>query len=331
MEFKYTKPITGTWFEFRHHNSKEGIYWDETLHNFTEEQWRAKIREMKEFGMKYAALLCTSLYNKTYFKSSVFPERWELACNDPIEVVLDEADKVGLNIFLSNGFYGDFLPRYRTMTDPREIMSSAEILRRTCVAMNELTELYGHHNSFYGWYYPDESWINGHMDEEFIQYVNFSSAEMHKLGKRFKSLIGPYGTKDLIADDKYISDLERLDVDICAYQDEVGVQKSSYTDTAAYFEALKKAHDKAGRSILCGNAEVFRFEGKVYQSALLPAPFERVRKQLEAMSPYVEEIFIYQYPGLMSRPGSIAPLGHPDAENLYSDYINYRKILESAY
>lgn len=328
MKFEYTKPITGTWFEFRHHNSKEGIYWDETLQNFTEEQWRAKIREMKEFGMKYAALLCTALYNKTYFKSSIFAERWELACNDPIEVILDEADKVGLNIFLSNGFYGDYLPRYRSMTDPREIMSSTEIQRRTCVAMNELTELYGHHNSFYGWYYPDESWINGHMDEEFIQYVNFSSAEMHKLGKRFKSLIGPYGTKDLIADDRYIRDLERLDVDICAYQDEVGVQKSSYTDTAAYFEALKKAHDKAARSILCGNAEVFRFEGKVYQSALLPAPFERVRKQLEAMSPYVEEIFIYQYPGLMSKPGSVSPLGHPDAEVLYSDYINYRNSFE---
>ncbi len=328
MELKYTKPITGTWFEFRHHNPKEGIYWDETLHNFTEEQWRAKIREMKEFGMKYAALLCTSLYNKTYFKSSVFPQRWELACQDPIEVILDEADKVGLNIFLSNGFYGDWLPLHRTMTDPREIMSSTEILRRTCVAMNELTELYGHHNSFYGWYYPDESWINGYMDEEFIQYVNFSSAEMHKLGKRFKSLIGPYGTKDLIADDRYVRDLERLDVDICAYQDEVGVQKSSYTDTAAYFEALKKAHDKAGRSILCGNAEVFSFEGEVYKSALVPAPFERVRKQLEAMSPYVEEIFIYQYPGLMSKPGSIAPLGHPDAEILYGDYINYRKSFE---
>ncbi len=328
MELKYTKPITGTWFEFRHHNAREGVYWDNTLQNFTEEQWRAKIREMKEFGMKYAILLCTTLNGKTYFKSSVFEERWELACNDPIEVVLDEADKVGLNIFLSNGFYGNWRETGRNMTHPRDIMSNAEILRRTCVAMNELTELYGHHSSFYGWYYPDETWINKYMDESFIKYVNYSSAEMHKLGKRFKSLISPYGTKDLVADDKYISDLSRLDVDICAYQDEVGVQKSSYDDTAAYYEALKKAHDKAGRSVLFGNAEAFRFEGQVYQSALLPAPFERLQKQLEAMSPYVEEIFIYQYPGLISKPESIAQLGHSDTEKLYVDYMNYRKKIE---
>ena len=328
MELKYTKPITGTWFEFRHHNPKEGIYWDNTLQNFTEEQWRAKIREMKDFGMKYATLLCTSLNCKTYYKSSIFDERWEIGCADPIEVVLDEADKVGLNIFLSNGFYGNWRETGCNMTHPQVIMSSPEILKRACVAMNELTELYSHHESFYGWYYPDETWINGYMHESFIEYVNFCSAEMHTLGKRFKSFISPYGTKDLIADDKYIRDLERLDVDICAYQDEVGVQKSSYDDTAAYYEALKKAHDKAGRSRLFGNAEAFCFEGKVYQSALLPAPFERLQKQLEAMSPYVEEIFIYQYPGLMSKPESIAPLGHPDAEKLYVDYINYRKRLE---
>lgn len=46
------------------------------------------------------------------------------------------------------------------------------------------------------------------------------------------------------------------------------------------------------------------------------------------MSPYVEEFFVYQYPGLMSKPGSIAPLGHPDAEILYTDYTNYRKKFE---
>ena len=52
MKPMYTKPITGTWFEFRHHNTKEGVYWNDTLQNFTEEQWRAKLREMKEAGVR---------------------------------------------------------------------------------------------------------------------------------------------------------------------------------------------------------------------------------------------------------------------------------------
>ncbi|MBE6584883.1 MAG: DUF4434 domain-containing protein [Ruminococcaceae bacterium] len=317
----YTKPITGSWFEFRHHNTKEGKYWNDTLQNFTEDQWRVKVREMKEAGIDQLAMLATALKDKAYFKTDIFPERWLLAVDDPIEIVLDEADKIGMNVYMSSGFYGNWRSPENNITDPK-------VLSRMLRAMNELAELYGHHKSFYGWYYPDETWIGGYMDKAFIDFVNLSSAEVHKLDKRFKTLIGPYGTKDLHADDRYIQDLERLDIDFIAYQDEVGVEKSTPDQTAKYFEALKRAHDKAGRAKLWADIELFCFEGEVYHSALLPAPFERVREQLEAVSPYVEKVFCYEYPGLMSKPGSIARLGHPNAEMLYADYMNYRKSFE---
>lgn len=321
MKQIYTQAITGTWFEFRHHNTKEGKYWNDTLHSFTKQQWQAKLNEMKEAGIDQLALLATAFKDKSYFKTDIFPEKWQLAVDDPIETVLDAADGLGLKVYISTGFYGNWRTPEINMTDPA-------ILKKMLRAMNELAALYGHHKSFYGWYYPDETWINGYMDEAFINYVNLSSAEVHKLGKHFKTLIGPYGTKDLHADDRYVRDLQRLDIDFIAYQDEVGVEKSTPDRTAAYFKALKTVHDKAGRARLWGNIELFRFEGEVYQSALLPAPFERVQKQLEAVSPYVEKLFCYQYPALMSKPGSIASLGHPDAEKLYTDYINYRKGFE---
>ena len=63
----YTKPITGSWFEFLHHNTAEGKYWNETITAFTEEQWRLKLREMKEAGLKYVVLMATALYDKAYF------------------------------------------------------------------------------------------------------------------------------------------------------------------------------------------------------------------------------------------------------------------------
>ena len=63
--------------------------------------------------------------------------------------------------------------------------------------------------------------------------------------------------------------------------------------------------------------EVFQFEGQVYQSALLPAPAERVIRQLEAVSPYVEKIFIYQYMGLINAPDSDAFAGHPNSTGLF--------------
>jgi hypothetical protein len=68
---------------------------------------------------------------------------------------------------------------------------------------------------------------------------------------------------------------------------------------------------------------VFAWEGPANQksSPLIPAPFERVLQQLEAVSPFVDRTLIYQFQGLMNRPGSPAFAGHPDSAKLYTDYV----------
>lgn len=310
------KPISGTWFEFKHPNLAEGKYWNPTCELFSEEQWREKLREIHETGMEYLPLLATALEGEAYFHTDIYPMSG-MACQNPLEVILDEADKLDMKFFLGTGFYGPYNETQKNMTEP-------ERLNRMLRAMDQLAEKYGHHKSFYGWYYPDEIWINGHFPELFINYVNLASAESHKLSPRFKTLIGPYGTRDVIPDDQYVRDLERIDVDIMAYQDEIGVRKTAVGESEAYYENLKKVHDKAGRSALWADVEIFEFEGQVYRSALLPAPFERVIKQLEAVSPYVEKILVYQYEGMMNKPGSKAFAGHPDGEKLYADYMAWK-------
>ncbi len=55
---------------------------------------------------------------------------------------------------------------------------------------------------------------------------------------------------------------------------------------------------------LWADVEIFQFAGEVYQSSLLPARFDRVRRQLEAVSPWMDTILVYQYEGMMNRPGS---------------------------
>jgi hypothetical protein len=67
--------------------------------------------------------------------------------------------------------------------------------------------------------------------------------------------------------------------------------------------------------------EVFRFAGKVYSSALLPASPERVIRQFEAVSPYVEKILIFEYPGLINRLGSPASAGPAESAELYEGLL----------
>lgn len=312
------KPITGTWFEFWHHNVAEGKYWNPIVRNFSAEQWEAKVEEIASVGMKYIVLLDTAIqyheYAEAYYETDIFPFA-DMACKDPIGALLTAADRYGIKVFISCGFYGLWVQTFENMTSP-------EVTARAFKAMDQLWAKYGSHPSFYGWYYPDETCINGHFLPEFIDYVNRYSAHAHEIAPGTKTLIAPYGTNILKADEDYVNQLKSMDVDIVAYQDEVGVRKSKPEDTAAYYRALREAHDKAGRAKLWADMEVFEFEGDVYRSALLPAKMERIERQIESIAEYVDEILCYQYQGMFSKPGSIAYCGHPDAIG------NYRALAE---
>ena len=51
------KRINGTWFEFHHLGLPEGKYFNPMTHEFSEEQWRAKVQEIAELKMKYIVLM----------------------------------------------------------------------------------------------------------------------------------------------------------------------------------------------------------------------------------------------------------------------------------
>lgn len=311
--------INGTWFEFSHHNLSEGKYWNAAVKDFTDNQWEEKVAEIAGLGMKYIVLMCGALVYKdeawAYFKTDIYPFANIVAC-DPIGALLRAADSHGIKVFMSCGFYGYW-------EDARGNMSDPAVRERAFRAMEQLYVLYGGHKSFYGWYLPDELGIRGCFDDVFISYVNTYRAYAKTLDKTKTLLIAPYGTRHVTADEKYVAALQKLDCDFIAYQDEVGVQKSRPEDTARYFAALKAAHDKAGRSSLWADVEVFEFEGEVYRSALLPASMSRIEKQLETVSPFVEEILIYQYEGMFNKPGTAAFCGHPDSVKLYNDYLRF--------
>jgi len=311
---KTIKPVEGSWFEFQHHSVVEGKYWDHVLKSFTADQWDRKVREIADAGIKYLVLLHVAIDGKTFYPSRLLPKH-QLGCDDPLETVLKAADKYGIRFFISNDFFGEW-------TNVELMMKDKAVIFLRIKAMNELAEKYSHHKSFYGWYFPNETSINGHFRDFFIEYVNSCSSEAKRLIPQAKTLIAPYGTRLVNPDDMFVSQLEQLDVSFIAYQDEIGVNKTRVDESAGFFEKLNRVHSKAGRSELWADVEVFSFEGTAYKSALIPAPPERIIQQLEAVSPFVEKIFIYQYIGLINKPGTDIFAGHPDSA------LTYNKLFE---
>ena len=310
-----SRKIDGTFFEFLHHNTAEGKYWNSSLDKFQTEQWRAKVREIADLGMEYIVVMATALYDKCYFKSEVYPFA-SIPCDDPIEALLSEADECNIKVFLGNGFYGDWRKANHNI-------KSKEVIDRSFRAMDELTALYAHHKSFYGWYYPDETCIILNFSKDFVNYVNLCSKRAREITPDKKTLIAPFGTNLALTSKSYVNTLMKLDVDFIAYQDEVGVRKTPVARTEKIYERLRKAHDKAGRAELWADIELFDFEGMVYKSALVSADFERVRRQLENVTPYCDKILSYQYLGIMNPEDSVAFAGHDNSVKLYNEYKKY--------
>ena len=115
------KQIVGTWMEFWHHHLPEGKYWNPIVRNFSAEQWEAKVDEMASIGMKYIVLMDTAIvyegYSESYFETDIFPFA-EMACKDPMGTLLNAADKNGMKVFVSCGFYGLWHNTVDNMTSP---------------------------------------------------------------------------------------------------------------------------------------------------------------------------------------------------------------------
>ena len=306
------KPISGSFIEIEHPNRAERVYTHERLSAFTERAWRAKVRELHGLGIDTLVLLSTALRGQAYFPLDGFSFPDHIVCKNVLEVLLDEADKTEQAMYVGVGFYGTS-DSVANSTDPAIVSVAMQ-------AMDTLWKLYGHHPSFVGWYIADEWCLWEHFDERFITYINTVCAKAKELSPTAKVIVAPFGTHCTQIDDVLIEQLTRIEADAIAYQDEVGVKKLGVGQIAARYEALARAHEKAGRSKLWVDTEIFTFEGDVYRSALVPAPFERIKAQLEAVSPFVEKVIAYTCPGIMSAPDSKAPLGPAGSEQLYCEY-----------
>ena len=316
------KRITGSWIEFRHHSAAEGRLYNPFLRSMTEAQWRAMLQDMHALGMDTAPMTCSSLAydveQESYAPVDVFPQPKDMGCPNAMDVVMDEAEKLGMKIFLSAGFYGNWIYAEKNM-------QSREVEKRSFKACETMYARYSGKRSFAGWYLPDETEAGPYFSEIFVDYVGRYTRFFRALDPKRHILAAPYGTNKIVPDDRFVKQLEGLDLDYIAWQDEVGVHKSTADQTGDYYAGLSKAFQKAGRSALWADIELFDFDGQVYRSALIPTTMERLSRQIEAVAPHVEKLLSYAYPGLMARPGSIASDGRKEPEKLYADYLAYTR------
>lgn len=325
-----TGSIDGAWFEFYHWSEAEGRLWNREIATLTDEQWKELIAGMNGVGLNTVVIQDT-FYNpdryvgkhsmgrdgfpgKAYYPSRLYPKLERIAADDPLEAVLAEADRHGMNVFVGVGNYAwfDF---------------TADSLAWHKNVADELWRKYGHHQSFYGWYISAEIAGNLGTDdlrrEELVRFFEGFKEHAARLAPDKPVMLATNCHSIRDSNGYYPRLLAHLDI-LCPFGfDRMPAGDITGEEAAAI---LQEYCDEAG-SHLWMDMEVFLFgEG----NALYPRPIIGIISDLRRF-PDFEKILCYSYTGLLNAPEQSRHPGGPATVQLYRDYRKYLRHGEDAF
>lgn len=315
------KPVTGTWLNLVWQDERNNYMNPKETDNTDPALWEVKVGELHGLGVDYLVIMEVADGGKAFYPSSIMPAAYDTARKSPVDAIMDQASELGMNVFLSCGWARN---QDDDLTDPF-------VIERQRAIMEELSALYSDSPAFYGWYLPVESSFEPILPEHAVLGVNSLSAKARSLTPDKMVMISPYGICNADIDNPLFEErIAALDVDIIAYQDEIGCVREPMPlpRMREHFRKLGEIHKHTGIAFWA-NVESFTWEKpetNSRQSALVPASFCRYLSQLEAVSAAgAERILSFSIHGIYDKPGSSRPLGQPLQSNVvYNEYNAWR-------
>jgi len=240
---------------------------------------------------------------------------------DALEVILSQADRNNMHVFIGLGRGGDTYLLWGGLGDQSRVEHATALSREVA---EEVWELYGHHPSLYGWYLTHEP---GDLAAASAYYDPVADA-CHSLAPEKPVMVAPAGTPIADADT-----IRRSHVDVFAYQDAVGAGyvPGKYTyDPENRLGMLDAAFGKYSRSHegtdkhLWADVELWEMAGPRYEKPY-PAAFERLHRQMLSVAPHVALLTGYEVTGFLQPPATPAHLLDPRAADLFSMYAEHAK------
>jgi hypothetical protein len=250
------------------------------------------------------------------------------ACDDPLGVCVDEAEKLGMKMFFGIGLRGR-CSQVRDYAGMEKPWPDVWFTWNTALAA-ALVDRFGSRPCFAGLYITYEIDFRG---EEVELYERLIRKHLRPAVGKVKLLASP-GNFGMDLHDSQLDELpkliERTNIDIVAPQDYGGRGGMDYARNVVdrQVEAFKRVRRPLADIgvTLWSNCETFGLEqspeGRTY---CIAGPMERIKRQIEMQAPLVEKLICFQYQGIMNRHTDLVNIGHPGTERLYHDYVAYLK------
>ncbi|WP_437922131.1 DUF4434 domain-containing protein [Sphingobacterium sp. LRF_L2] len=320
--------IDGAWAGIYHWSETEGKHWNTDIKKMTDGQWREMVQAMHKLKMDIVVIqevfrneeyvgkhqtTVESYKGKAFYPSKRYPERVPIAANDPVEAILDEADKLNMHVFVGVGMFAwfDFTP---------------ESLEWHKIVAKELWEKYGHHASFYGFYVSEES--GGNLDnwehsevkrmerkKEIVDFFREFKTYCNQIAPAKPVMLATNSMQVPAGLDTYPALLQNLDI-LCPF----GFARMPKGDLTGKESAdlLQSLCDRAGAH-LWFDLETFLFNE---DQSLYPRPVAEIVRDLNRFQNF-EKILCYQFPGVFNDPKMSIRIGEARTVDLFRDYQRY--------
>ena len=331
-----TKTIGGAWISFYHWSDTEGKMWNPIIKQLTDDQWKEMISSMHDIGMDIVVIqesfrnqeyvgqhtISEKGYRgKAYYPSNLFSSRMPIAAKDPVEDVLSEADRLGMNVFVGVGMYAWF----------DYTAGSLEWHKKVA---RELNDKYGNHSSFYGFYVSEEGM--GSLDcfekdsskhdvrrKEVLDFFKKFTPYCNQMAPGKPVMFAPNGWGVGHAKGAYSELLKNVDI-ITPFAF-ARMPEGDLTGKEA-IHLLQQYCDES-KAHLWLDLEAFLFNDK--EGYLYPRPMSEIQGDLDLFDNF-EKIICYQYPGVFNNPKMSVRVGEESTVKLYNEYADYVKHIQAA-
>lgn len=315
------KPLKGTWLNLPYQDVRNKYMNPAHVDCLAPAFWKTKIGEYAQMGLRYLVLMAVANDGKAFYPSSFMPAAYPAGQQSPVEAIMEAADQYGMHVFMSCGWAENQDDNIR---DPKIKALQQRIMQETAA-------LFATNKSFYGWYLPVEDSMEPILSDEAVHAANALTAIAKNLTPGKKVMISPYGVcYAALEDPKFAQQIKKLNVDIIAYQDEVGCVREPMPlpRVRENFKKLGKIHEGTGIEFW-SNIESFTWqkEDNSRESALIPAAFPRYLSQLVAASlAGAKNVISFSVYGIIDDANSIMPIGQPiESAQAFIDFTDWKQ------
>jgi hypothetical protein len=271
------------------------------LTSWSELLWNKEFRDLKRLKMEIVIVQYTGGGERAYYPSKL---SWFSHSYNLLDSIMAAAERHKINIFLGLYLNKDWWSNYKNIKYLR-----AE-LKRNQFVIEELTRLYGKHPSFRGWYIPHElgnlpylSWCQRRRLAWFFRSMakcckSYDATKPVSIAPFFSSQVNLAWFGRV-----WYQFLKNSLLDLVMLQDGVGCKRVTIEQSKIFFAEMRKACQKAGLE-LWGDLEIFeQYHGYPIDSlsfAAKPGDINTIKKQMEAVYPFVSNLVCFEYNHYMS-------------------------------